>query len=268
MKSLFAILIALALPCLILAQSNFNESYPLKGATQVTLEFQYGELNIEKYDGPEIVIESNLMVNGESAVKYFDFDTKKNGNRWRLTVEADFDDVEHRMTIVMNDGTKIFKKGGGFNFDNIAKEEGVDKVYNGVDVDADFTIKVPSNVSLEVDNTYGGVTVNDYWDKMKIHSTYGDVDLVLNNSPANPNFKASSTYSDVDLTLPQSANASLRLTTGYGKIYTDMDLETDKKGMGDDCPHGENISATLNNGSGSISLEAQYSNIYLRKSGS
>lgn len=268
MKNVIAILIALALPCLMLAQTNLNKTYSINGKQDLSFEFQYGDLIIEKHKGSEIEVEGMLYVNGESAVEKFEIDINEQGNEWELNLEANLEDVEKRTTIVMNDGTKVYKIGTNFSWDTVANEEGVDKVYNGIDVDAKFKIKIPENVNLKVKTTYGNIEILDYWDNMEIHSTYGEVDLILEKTLASPKFTASSTYSSVDLTLPQSTNASLKMKTGYGKIYTDMDLETEKKKRSEDCQFGENISATLNKGTGSISLDATYSNIYLRKAGS
>jgi hypothetical protein len=265
MKNLVAIFIALAMPCLITAQNNFSKSYPLQSSKTIKLEFEYGDISIEKHSGSELLIEGNVYVNGESGVDNFKFDSNQTSSTLRIKVEADFEDVEPRLTIVKNDGTRIYKSGNNFNLRGYSDEEGVEKVINGVDVDAKFTIKVPSDVKLEVHNTYGDVSISEYWDKMNIHSTYGSVDLVLNNPPAQPNFRASSTYSDVDLTLPETANASLRMTTGFGQIFTDMNLETEIRPQSEGCENGEDIKATLNKAVGSINLDARYSNVYLRK---
>jgi hypothetical protein len=265
MKNLAAIFIALAMPCLISAQNNFSKSYPLQSSKTLKLEFQYGDISIEKYSGSELLIEGNIYVNGQSGVDNFKFASNQTSSSLNIKAEADFDDVEPRLTIVKNDGTRISKSGKNFNLNGYSDEEGVEKVINGVDVDAKFTIKVPSNVNLEVYNTYGDVSISEYWDKMNIHSTYGSVDLILNNPPAQPNFKASSTYSEVDLTLPQTANASLRMTTGFGQIFTDMKLETETRPQSEGCENGEDIKAILNKAAGSINLDARYSNIYLRK---
>lgn len=266
MKSLFAILIASLSSCLLPAQKNVTDSYNLKGATSVEIDFQYGDLTIEKHSGSELVLEGSAMVNGEEALQYFEIESDKTGNIFKLHSKADFDKVGKQLTIVMKDGSKIFKRGKNISVEDAEEFDGeVKSVYHGVDVDASFTLKVPANLDLKVRSTYGSLTLKDYWKNMDIHSTYGDVDALLSDISSSPSFKIKSTYSDVDVAIPSNVNAELQLTTGYGQIYTDLDFQPNFKEKGKSCEFGQDISATLNKGGGSIDLDATYSNVYLRK---
>ncbi|GLR17352.1 DUF4097 family beta strand repeat-containing protein [Portibacter lacus] len=265
MKKLLAIVIALAAPCFLLAQNSISKTYPVGNNSAVSLEFQYGDISVEKYKGSEIIIDGIVTVNGKDGVKHFDFQSKKVGNTIKILAEANFDDAVKRLTIVMNDGSKIYKEGKNISIENIDADEGIDKIYNGYDVDAKFIVKVPESIDLMISSTYGNVKTSDYWEDMKLHSTYGSVDVILNNPPQAPKMEVSSTYSEVDLTIPTSVNADLRMKTSYGEIFTDMDIKPEFKEKGDECNFGQDISTSLNKGQGAISLNATYSNIYLRK---
>ncbi len=265
MKIVKAIFFALALPCLLAAQSNISETYDPGNLKKVYIEFLHGDVKIEKHSGSEIVLEGSVMVNDEDGSKYFDIKAKKVGSTFRIISEADFSDADQRMTIIKTDGTKIFKK-GRYSINKVEKGEGIESINYGVNVDADFTIKVPSDMNVEIDNTYGGVEVQDYWKGMKIHSTYGSVDAILSEVPASPEMQLSSTYSSVDLSIPESINAALSLTTGYGKVFTDIDFDPEYREQGKSCEFGQDIKGKLNSGTGSIKLDATYSNVYLRKS--
>ncbi|WP_235296254.1 DUF4097 family beta strand repeat-containing protein [Portibacter marinus] len=260
-----AILVALAMPCLLAAQSNLSTSYPLNNASSIKLDFQYGDLEIEKHSGNEIKLEANVLVNGMDGSQYFDLDSKRSGNTLELTARADFEGVDKRMTIIMNDGSKIYKDGKNMTIEEVSDDEGVKNVYHGLDVDATFTLKIPENINLHAETTFGSIMIKDYWQDMHIHSTYGSVDAVIKNPPSAPVMKISSTYSEVDLMIPSSVNAALKMTTGFGRIYTDMNIEPEFNSKGKNRHHGQDIDAKLNSGKGSITLDATYSNIYLRK---
>ena len=270
MNNIKAFIIALALPCLftslLTAQSSITKTFPINNSSAVEIEFQYGDIEIVKHNGSDVIIEGDIQVNGKQGAEHFTFDTEKNGTTMILKSAADFDEVDKRLTVIMNDGKKIFKEEGNLTIQDISDDENVDKVYNGIDIDAKFIVKIPSNIDLKAKTIYGNLMIKDYWQDMVIHSTYGSVDALIKNSTNAPVMKISSTYSDVDVTIPESTNAALKLTTDYGSIYTDLDLNPEFKTSSNKRHHGQDISAKLNSGKGSITLDATYSNIYLRKS--
>lgn len=265
MKNLIATLVALTIPCLIFAQ-KIDQSFPTNNISTVALDFLYGEIIIEAYDGNEVEIKGQMKVNGELKEDVFTLDSKKSNGVLTLSGEADLDDIQKMWIVKNEDGSTVYKNDK--KSIKIIYNDGKNgsAMYQGVDVESEFVIRVPRKMKLEVNSTYGSVTVKSYFPGMHIQNTYSDVTAVLTDVPSSPDMTIVSTYSDVDLALPHSLSASLRLKTGYGKIMTDMDIDTNiRERSGKGCEFGEDISATLNNGGGSISVEATYNNIYLRK---
>ncbi len=265
MKQLCAILIALALPCLILAQGTIEKSYPIAGKSEVMLEFHWGDVEVVSWSGSEVKVEGTVLINGSPKAEVFEVDSKTSQNRLTITSDADFDGIEKVTTIVRPDGTKIYKNGGNTSLFQTIGDEEVDKVFIGRDVDAKFKVYIPQNVKLLMESTYGNIKLSEYFEGMDILSTYGSVDVILSELKDDPEMKIESTYSNVDLSLPENANAKLHIKSGYGSVYTDMDFETDVKGRSDGCEFGQDITGVLNKGTGSIALESGYSNVYLRQ---
>lgn len=266
MKKLTAILIALALPCLILAQSEITKDIPLQGVKSIALDFTWGDIIVESWDGNTVSIEGKVLINGEARPEVFEITSSIRNGRLTIESEADLEDLEQVTTIVKKDGTRIYKRKDNISIFNVAKDEAIDKVYTGTDVDASFTIKIPKSADLEINSTYGSIEINEYFEGMEINNTYGSIDARFTSLPASPEMNLTSTYSTVDVAIPNSTNAKLSMKSGYGKIFTDLDFTPDKKRQKENCPQGEDITAVLNNGAGNLSLESGYSNIYLRKS--
>ena len=72
-----------------------------------------------------------------------------------------------------------------------------------------------------------------------------------------------STYSFVDVSCPPNAGYNLLLETNYGQVYSNLDLNIDKKGSVDKIFESK-IIGTLNNGGSPLQIKATYSDIYLR----
>ena len=76
----------------------------------------------------------------------------------------------------------------------------------------------------------------------------------------------SSVNGELDITIPSNTKADLVLSTFSGDIFTDMDIEFDKKSKeGLSIIGGNKIKGTLNGGGVDILLNTINDNIYLRK---
>ena len=265
MKKSLAIFIALALPCLILAQTNISKNIPLNNAKSVSIDFEWGDVKIESWDGNTVSIEGNFLVNGESMPERFEITSSASKGQLVIKSDADLEGIEKVTVITKKDGTTIYKKNDNISIFNAGKNDEIKSTYSGTNVDAQFTIKIPKSIDLEVNSTYGKIEINEYFEGMQIRNTYGCIDAVFATLPSSPNMEISSTYSTVDVSIPSNANLKLSMKSGYGSIYTDLDFKPDTKKRGGSCPQGEDITAVLNTGSGKLELESGYSNIYLRK---
>ncbi|MTB52763.1 hypothetical protein [Lewinella sp. W8] len=129
--------------------------------------------------------------------------------------------------------------------------------YRGTDLKvSDFSGEL--NVSMH----YHQVMLDNCTGPLAVNTIYGGIKAMLNKAPTKE-IRLHSTYSNVELQMPNSTKANLRLSTSYGSMYTDFDVQV-KGGseLGDD---EGNLTGLINGGGELISLRATYKNIYLRK---
>lgn len=122
---------------------------------------------------------------------------------------------------------------------------------------------------LEVSMHYHKVRLSNVYGPTSINSIYGSIEMTFSDGPPTQPLRLHSTYQNVDLTLPQNTKANLRLSTSYGDMYTDFDIDMkanmDEAGQQEDHDDSDGLTGTLNGGGELISLTASYRNIYLRK---
>ncbi|WP_020567088.1 DUF4097 family beta strand repeat-containing protein [Neolewinella persica] len=134
---------------------------------------------------------------------------------------------------------------------------------------------------LEVNNFKGELDVSMHYHKVKLTNTYGPlaintiyggIEAAFSSGPPSQDIRLHSTYGNVELMLPKNTAANLRLSTSYGSMYTDFDIDVKanmanaegQKGSDHDHDHG-GLTGTINGGGKLVSLNATYKNIYLRK---
>lgn len=144
-------------------------------------------------------------------------------------------------------------RGGGLDVDNFKGELDVSMMYHDVNMA----------------NVYGPAAVN---------TVYGGITATYSSGPPAQNLHLHSTYGVVDVTLPKNVKADLRLSTSYGDMYTDFDIdvkastkqasdedERDREEGKSRDSNREGLTGSLNGGGKLISLRATYKEIYLRK---
>lgn len=251
-------MMVLAMPCLLSAQLDIDESYPTKGIRSVDISTQYGDILIKEHVSDKITVQGQVIVNGEHVPERYTWTSKVTNGVLQITAEMDADEIPHKQIIVKSDGSKYYYAKG----DNQDLEDS-DRMYTGVDVDIQITISMPKGLDLISHTLYGDSEVRYYNPDMKITSTYGGITTKLERSIKAPTLHLESTYGYVDLAVAESTSAQITLDTGYGSIYSNHTIKSDS----DDNinPFGEYISTALNGGNGSIDIHAEYGNIYLRK---
>ncbi|MBB4079650.1 hypothetical protein GGR28_002275 [Lewinella aquimaris] len=132
---------------------------------------------------------------------------------------------------------------------------------------------------LDVSMMYHHVELNNVTGPVAVNAVYDDIIAKWDAAPTKE-VRLHSTYADVDVTLPASTKADLRLSTGYGNMYTDFDIqiksntvsgkpETERdewRGRRDrDDIVTNSLSGTINGGGTLLALTATYDNLYIRK---
>lgn len=126
---------------------------------------------------------------------------------------------------------------------------------------------------LDVSMMYHRVNLSNVYGPAAVNTVYGGIEATYSSGPPAQDIHLHSTYGTVDITLPKNVKADLRLSTSYGDMYTDFDIDVKanmKKAVeGEDHDHKKDSSSgltgSLNGGGKLISLRATYRDIYLRQ---
>lgn len=118
---------------------------------------------------------------------------------------------------------------------------------------------------IEVSANYNSVELENVTGPMAINSVYGHIDATFERVNQENPIMLHSVYDHVDVTVPAGTKADFKLSTSYGKIFTDLDLEMNSGSGGMRNISGNKVSGKLNGGGVDFSIKATYSNIYLRK---
>jgi hypothetical protein len=147
--------------------------------------------------------------------------------------------LPHRYTVYEDGKKTVFKSKEDYKAFTGKSSGGRRMTSNGVEMEITVEVKVPANTSTN------------------IKATYGIVELVNFNGPANVN----ATYGGIDATVATASTGKLQATTSYGQIYTNLDLKLTDKTERD---FFTSITAEPGKGPAYI-LKSTYGKIYLRK---
>lgn len=158
--------------------------------------------------------------------------------------------------------------------------------------DAKYTFFVPANVSvkidysspfsyddlevigfsreLEVKTLNAGIELIDVTGPLTIHTINGDIKTDFKSLNQESPTSLSSINGDLDITVPASTKAALKLGTMQGEIYTDCDIEFEKKKEKEHdnwvmIGGNSNSDGKLNGGGIELTLNSINGSIYLRK---
>ena len=121
---------------------------------------------------------------------------------------------------------------------------------------------------IEVTSNYNDIALENIMGAASVSSIYGSIDAKFSAVSQQHPITLHSVYDHVDVSVPASAKVNFRLSTTYGDMYTDLELEynhaTSKDGMRK--LSSQRTVGKFNGGGVDFSIKATYDNIYLRKS--
>ncbi len=178
---------------------------------KLRVDLHDGSITVEGYSGKEVVV--GLVTYGRNE----GVSSSKNGLKRIPNVGSDFEIVEA---------------------DNVVRIQGSRK--NRMD----FIIKVPQEFSLylgthhngdikvhnvkgefELDGHHGGMKLTDIEGAVVADTHHGAIVANFKSIQANTPMAFSTYHGDVDITFPTSTNASVKMKSEKGDIYTDFDLK-------------------------------------------
>ncbi|MCU7695261.1 DUF4097 family beta strand repeat-containing protein [Haoranjiania flava] len=241
-----------------LSASAQTREYRISGkgtkSSVLTLKDFTGNLSVEGYTGTEIIITSSLpAVNNERArgLQAIYASGTDNTGIGLYMVKSD-NKIELQCLL------PVIKKG-------------------------DYAIMVPKNYNVKVNKDcarYGTITLSKLSGEVEVKNCSdinlknisgpvvlstisGDVNLQLDNMPKGKVFSINSVSGEIDIMMPSSAGVDIQMSNLSGQIYSDFDLQDQKRSLRQ--VGGNNIKAAVNGGGASLKVANISGSIYLRK---
>lgn len=172
---------------------------------------------------------------------------EKSGDVVTATQMADNDD-ERRVTVSVPQGVDVYISHGSHEAETILVKN--------------------FSRELEITTNYHDVRFENVTGPMAIKTVYGDIEGSFSNLNQSGSISMYAVYSHVDVTIPESAQANLTLSTSYGDVYSNANIDIQqKKKPKDSCGNsytGGDIMGTINGGGVDFTLKSSYENVYLR----
>lgn len=148
-----------------------------------------------------------------------------------------------------------------------------------------YTVKVPKSVTvvykhstphgstvefskiegeLEVKTNHSKVKLDDVTGPMTISTVHGRIEANFSSLNQDGPVSLASSHGLVDVSLPADTKANLKLGSGWGEIYSDFDIDFERKGSLRSYSSNE-VKGTINGGGVDFSATSSHGNVYLRK---
>jgi hypothetical protein len=223
------------------AQTVVSRTYAVKAGDKVELNFDYPQVvKVSTWDKNEISVIARVSINDGMNDSAFILEDKNSDGIITISNKIkDLKNLPHRYTVIHDGKKTVFRSREEFREFNRTVTGSHYMSSDGVDMEITVEVKVPANTNTN------------------IKATYGIVELVNFNAPANVN----ATYGGIDATVAQANTGKLQATTSYGQIYSNLDLKLTDKTEKDFF-----TSITAEPGKGpTYILKSTYGKIYLRK---
>ncbi|GAF98215.1 unnamed protein product, partial [marine sediment metagenome] len=219
--------IALALVIVVFSTTNLSAQtykHAIKNAKRVVVENLLGELTFEGYDGNEIIVE----------VDHFDAPPKRADG-----LKAIYGGGEDNTGI----GLVFYELDGNIKIAGASKQS----------EDATYTFKIPNSMSLKVNysNPFAEadkIVFNNFTNEISVKTMDADIEFTNVTGPITSStidgrttvvfskvnqespISISSIDGEIDISLLANTPANLNFSTFDGEIYTDFDIDFNKKG--------------------------------------
>lgn len=137
-------------------------------------------------------------------------------------------------------------------------------IFNDVMIDATLKVVIPAGVKVTVETDYGSIETVNVGGLLSARARYGNVDAVFTDSSPQPGLDLFSNYGSVDLTVPAGFGFDLDLTTEYGDLLTNFNIDVDTSAS-KEKEFYQQVIGSVNGGGGNVTCKTPYGDVYLRE---
>ncbi|MBU1014673.1 MAG: hypothetical protein KKG99_16890 [Bacteroidetes bacterium] len=230
--------IYIALSLILITLTAFNQTIvektiKLNSQKEVVLDFDFAdEIKIKGWDKNEIYVKVSVNINDNEDNGAFKLDTKESSSF--VSFISDIENMKkiskNRITVkTTEDGKRTTTYSDGWH----------------IDMDIYFEVFLPKNMNVNLGTISGDVILSDAIGELNIETISGFIDL----------------------TIDKVAKASLKTSTISGGVYTDHDIEINRKARNGKYHMviGSSPDFDINGGGRSINLKTISGDIYIRK---
>ncbi|MTB52762.1 DUF4097 family beta strand repeat-containing protein [Lewinella sp. W8] len=232
-----------------------DQTIPLEGATKVHIFAAFSGVEITTSPVREVSLTHILSVDGEDRPDLRELSVERSGNT--LTIRE-----------VKPTAKLINRESGGGNVTTFHSEDRSQNYYrSGQDmtvVEAILKVQVPAGVAVTVETVYGGVKATNVRGLTEAKAKYGAIDVVFTESTRFGQLKLNSEYGAVDLTVPRGFSGEVDLTTQYGSLLTDLDIDVDTE-RSKEKNFYQHVVGSVGGGGALVQCKTPYGNVYLRE---
>lgn len=249
MKKIIFLLVLLFTFSNLTAQKKVTETQRSSGVDEVFVHVKFADnIEVKNWSKNEIYVEATVNINDNEHNDYFSLKTDKIGGTY--TVKSDY-------------GSFFKDYGNNYYYHDDDDDDGNKKKkkkrnYCNNELDINYVIYVPRNMSLKVKSISGDVKADVYTGKLNLDLISGNIDIKKHSK----NMKLKTISGDIDIYV---SDAYFEAKTLSGGIYSDLDInfDSDKKNK---YSGSRKIQATIKNGSATLKLSTISGDIFLRKS--
>ncbi|WP_343034138.1 DUF4097 family beta strand repeat-containing protein [Fulvivirga lutimaris] len=237
-----------------------------QNSNEYKLDMSSGKLIVKELDEVEFVASSN----GSVVITNRDNDREKSERAKGLRLINGLG-LEDNTGIGLN----VEKTSGGATVSQISRNgsgEYIIKVPKGVTIVFENGSVYSKGVSfknitseIEVTTTHCDVRLDNVTGPMTVSTVHGDIDGAFSAvSQANP-ISIVSAHGDIDLGIPSGTKANFTISTNWGEIYSDLDIEIEKNAESMKRYNQNKVNGKMSGGGVSMNISSTHGSIYLRK---
>jgi len=172
-------------------------------------------------------------------------------------------------------GLSAIKEGGGTTLTQISSNgdgkylvkvpKGVTIVYEHSSPHGDDVIFKNITGEIEATTNHSDIRLDNVTGPLSINTVHGDIEGIFGAINQSNPLSMVSSHGDIDLSIPSATKADFKISTGWGEIYSDLDIKIDANQGSMKKYGGNKVVGKLNGGGVSFEVKSSHGSIYLRK---